>query len=84
MLTTLPRTTPPPRLFLKPQRQPRPRGSHHFVVLCEPHLRLTFEVLAPEYMLAISTLAGEGTIFFSRMRGRQAKISWKNRTPSRA
>ncbi|CUU37151.1 MAG: Gfo/Idh/MocA family oxidoreductase [Armatimonadetes bacterium] len=31
-----------------------------------PGLRLTFEVLGPEYMLAINTLAGEGTIFFSR------------------
>jgi len=31
-----------------------------------PSLRLTFEVLGPEYMLAINTLAGEGTIFFSR------------------
>jgi predicted dehydrogenase len=31
-----------------------------------PGLRLTFEVLGPEYMLAINTLGGEGTIFFSR------------------
>lgn len=31
-----------------------------------PGLRLTFEVLGPEYMLAINTLAGEGTVFFSR------------------
>ncbi len=31
-----------------------------------PGLRLTFEALGPEYMLAINTLAGEGTIFFSR------------------
>jgi predicted dehydrogenase len=29
-------------------------------------LRLTFEVLGPEYMLAINTLRGEGEIFFSR------------------
>jgi len=29
-------------------------------------LRLTFEVLGPEYMMAINTLAGEGTVFFSR------------------
>lgn len=31
-----------------------------------PGLRLTFEVLGPEYMLAINSLAGEGTVFFSR------------------
>jgi predicted dehydrogenase len=31
-----------------------------------PGLRLTFEVLGPEYMLAINTLRGEGEIFFSR------------------
>ncbi len=31
-----------------------------------PGLRLTFEVLGPEYMLAINTLAGEGMVFFSR------------------
>jgi predicted dehydrogenase len=29
-------------------------------------LRLTFEVLGPEYSLQINTLAGEGQIFFSR------------------
>ncbi len=31
-----------------------------------PGLRLTFEVLGPEYLLQINTLAGEGAIFFSR------------------
>ncbi|MCS7224818.1 MAG: Gfo/Idh/MocA family oxidoreductase [Armatimonadetes bacterium] len=31
-----------------------------------PGLRLTFEVLGPEYLLQINTLSGEGQIFFSR------------------
>lgn len=31
-----------------------------------PGLRLTFEVLGPEYMLQVNTLVGEGQIFFSR------------------
>lgn len=31
-----------------------------------PGLRLTFEVLGPEYLLQVNTLAGEGNIFFSR------------------
>lgn len=31
-----------------------------------PGLRLTFEVLGPEYLLQINTLTGEGNIFFSR------------------
>lgn len=31
-----------------------------------PGLRLTFEVLGPEYMLQVNTLIGDGQIFFSR------------------
>lgn len=31
-----------------------------------PGLRLTFEVLGPEYMLQVNTLVGDGQIFFSR------------------
>ncbi len=31
-----------------------------------PGLRLTFEVLGPEYMLQVNTLVGDGHVFFSR------------------
>ena len=52
-----------------------------------PGLRLSMELLGPEYSMSVNTLATELSLFFSReltQKKRQERTCWKSRTPSSA